>query len=132
MKVFLSHCFKSVSCNQTSKTPLDVMLILNSQSTCKSHCNNKSNSHSGCKNEQQTLVSHNCKKLGNKLQPNFQNAGLSRLNACTLYKIYKENTWYTRFRESFYIYTFVSNNVESLASMLNPQIIVKNKCYRIA
>ena len=29
------------------------MLILDSDSTCRWHCNKKSNSHSGCKNEQQ-------------------------------------------------------------------------------
>ena len=28
------------------------MLILDPESTCKWHCNKKSNSHSGCKNEQ--------------------------------------------------------------------------------
>ena len=31
----------------------DFMLILDQESTCKWHCNIKSNSHSGCKNEQQ-------------------------------------------------------------------------------
>ena len=31
----------------------DFMLILDPESTCKWHCNKKSNSHSGCKNEQQ-------------------------------------------------------------------------------
>ena len=31
----------------------DSMLILDPESTCKWHCNKKSNSHSGCKNEQQ-------------------------------------------------------------------------------
>ena len=31
----------------------DFMIILDLKSTCKSHCNKKSNSHSGCKNEQQ-------------------------------------------------------------------------------
>ena len=29
------------------------MLILDPESTCKWHCNKKSNSHSGCKNDQQ-------------------------------------------------------------------------------
>ena len=48
------------------------MLILDPESTSKWHCNKKSNSPSGCKNE--TLVNHNCKKLGNKLQPKVQNA----------------------------------------------------------
>ena len=31
----------------------DFMLILDLESTCKCHCNKKSNSYSGCKNEQQ-------------------------------------------------------------------------------
>ena len=31
----------------------DLMLILDPESTCKWHCNKKSNSHSECKNQQQ-------------------------------------------------------------------------------
>ena len=59
------------------------MLILKPESTCKWHCNMKSNSHSGCKNEQQVdfevqlenrmTITRHCRNLCSKLQPNAEN-----------------------------------------------------------
>ena len=54
---FVSEAARSVVDRATAAKPpenvQDFMLILDPESTCKWHCNKKSNSHSGCKNEQQ-------------------------------------------------------------------------------
>ena len=41
----------------------DFMIILYPESTCKWHCNKNSNSHSGCKNEQQADFEVNLENL---------------------------------------------------------------------